>query len=70
MNGSRPPWAGIGVSVPSCDAYGIGHPVLEVARAAEQAGLDHVWVASVLHHHKFMLRRLTKIYVTKIVGSI
>ena len=59
MNGSRPPWAGIGVSVPSCDAYGIGHPVLEVARAAEQAGLDHVWVPDHLVFRRPITEALT-----------
>ena len=35
---SARPWAGVGVALPSIDAFGNGTPVLEVARAAEQAG--------------------------------
>src|ERR1700730_5105435 len=39
-----PAWAGLGIALPSIDAFGRGSPVVEVARAAEQAELDHVWV--------------------------
>lgn len=55
----RPPWAGIGVAVPSVDAYGIGHPVLEVARAADDHGLDHVWVPDHLVFHRPVLDAVT-----------
>jgi alkanesulfonate monooxygenase SsuD/methylene tetrahydromethanopterin reductase-like flavin-dependent oxidoreductase (luciferase family) len=53
------PWSGIGVAVPSVDAYGIGHPVLDVARAAEEHGLDHVWVPDHLVFHRPIVEALT-----------
>lgn len=59
MRTESPAWAGIGVAVPSVDAYGIGHPVLEVARAAEDAGLDHVWVPDHLVFHRPVLEATT-----------
>lgn len=59
MNPSETPWSGIGVAVPSVDAYGIGHPVLDVARAAEQHGLDSVWVPDHLVFHRPIVEALT-----------
>jgi alkanesulfonate monooxygenase SsuD/methylene tetrahydromethanopterin reductase-like flavin-dependent oxidoreductase (luciferase family) len=51
----QPPWAGVGIALPSVDALGNGSPVVEVARAAEQAGLDHVWVPDHLVFHRPVL---------------
>ncbi|MEV4418397.1 LLM class flavin-dependent oxidoreductase [Patulibacter sp. NPDC049589] len=59
MSTTTPPWSGIGVAVPSVDAYGIGHPVLDVARAAEDQGLDHVWVPDHLVFHRPVLEAMT-----------
>ena len=56
---SAQPWAGVGVALPSIDAFGNGTPVLEVARAAEQAGLDHVWVPDHLIFHRPILEATT-----------
>lgn len=56
-------WSGIGVAVPSVDAYGIGHPVLEVARAAEEHGLDSVWVPDHLVFHRPIVEALTTLAV-------
>lgn len=53
------PWSGVGVALPCVDAYGLGHPVLEVARAAEDAGLDHVWVPDHLIFHRPILESIT-----------
>lgn len=53
------PWDGIGVALPCVDAYGDGHPVLEVARAADDAGLDHVWVPDHLIFHRPILESVT-----------
>lgn len=53
------PWDGIGVALPCVDAYGTGTPVLEVARAAEAAGLDHVWVPDHLIFHRPILESVT-----------
>jgi alkanesulfonate monooxygenase SsuD/methylene tetrahydromethanopterin reductase-like flavin-dependent oxidoreductase (luciferase family) len=50
-----PPWAGLGLALPSIDAFGHGSPVVEVARAAERAGLDHVWVPDHLVFHRPIL---------------
>jgi alkanesulfonate monooxygenase SsuD/methylene tetrahydromethanopterin reductase-like flavin-dependent oxidoreductase (luciferase family) len=49
------PWAGLGVALPSVDAFGHGSPVVEVARAAEDAGLDHVWAPDHLVFHRPIL---------------
>ena len=38
------PFAGLGVALPCVDAFGTGTPIVAQARAAEAAGLDHVWV--------------------------
>lgn len=59
MSSAARPWAGVGVAVPSVDAYGIGHPVLDVARAAEQHGLDSVWVPDHLVFHRPIVEALT-----------
>lgn len=53
------PWDGIGVALPCVDAFGVGTPVLEVARAAEAAGLDHVWVPDHLIFHRPILESIT-----------
>ncbi|MCW3040368.1 MAG: class flavin-dependent oxidoreductase [Solirubrobacterales bacterium] len=53
------PWDGIGVALPCVDAFGVGTPVLEVARAAEAAGLDHVWVPDHLIFHRPILESVT-----------
>jgi alkanesulfonate monooxygenase SsuD/methylene tetrahydromethanopterin reductase-like flavin-dependent oxidoreductase (luciferase family) len=50
-----PPWSGLGIALPSIDAFGHGSPVVEVARAAERAGLDHVWVPDHLVFHRPIL---------------
>src|SRR3979411_1622258 len=49
------PWAGGGVALRGCDALGRGSPIVEVARAAEHAGLDHVWVPDHLVFHRPIL---------------
>jgi len=59
----QPPWAGIGVALPSIDAFGHGSPVVEVARAAERAGLDHVWVPDHLVFHRPILEATTALAV-------
>ncbi len=51
----RNPWAGVGVALPSVDAFGEGSPVVEVARAAEALGLDHVWAPDHLVFHRPIL---------------
>jgi alkanesulfonate monooxygenase SsuD/methylene tetrahydromethanopterin reductase-like flavin-dependent oxidoreductase (luciferase family) len=53
------PWAGLGVALPSVDALGHGTPVLEFARAAEDAGLDHVWAPDHLIFHRPILEAMT-----------
>jgi alkanesulfonate monooxygenase SsuD/methylene tetrahydromethanopterin reductase-like flavin-dependent oxidoreductase (luciferase family) len=60
---SKPPWAGVGVALPSIDAFGTGTPVLEVACAAERAGLDHVWVPDHLVFHRPILEATTTLAV-------
>lgn len=55
--GSR--YDGIGVAVPAVDAFGIGSPILEVAREAERAGLDHVWAPDHLLFHRPITEALT-----------
>jgi alkanesulfonate monooxygenase SsuD/methylene tetrahydromethanopterin reductase-like flavin-dependent oxidoreductase (luciferase family) len=49
------PWSGVGIALPGVDAFGRGMPVVEVARAAEAAGLDHVWVPDHLVFHRPIL---------------
>jgi alkanesulfonate monooxygenase SsuD/methylene tetrahydromethanopterin reductase-like flavin-dependent oxidoreductase (luciferase family) len=49
------PWAGLGLALPSIDAFGQGCPVVEVARAAERLELDHVWVPDHLVFHRPIL---------------
>jgi alkanesulfonate monooxygenase SsuD/methylene tetrahydromethanopterin reductase-like flavin-dependent oxidoreductase (luciferase family) len=51
----QPAWAGLGIALPSIDAFGHGSPVVEVAQAAEQAELDHVWVPDHLVFHRPIL---------------
>lgn len=53
------PWAGIGLALPTIDAFGNGTPIAEAARAAEDAGLDHVWVPDHLLFHRPVLEALT-----------
>ncbi|HEY1590772.1 MAG TPA: LLM class flavin-dependent oxidoreductase [Solirubrobacteraceae bacterium] len=55
----RAPWSGIGIALPCVDALGRGTPVVEVARAAEGAGLDHVWVPDHLVFHRPILEATT-----------
>jgi alkanesulfonate monooxygenase SsuD/methylene tetrahydromethanopterin reductase-like flavin-dependent oxidoreductase (luciferase family) len=55
MRESSPPWAGLGIALPSIDAFGHGSPVVEVARAAERAELNHVWVPDHLVFHRPIL---------------
>ncbi len=50
-----PPWAGVGLVLPSVDATGGGTPVRAAALAAEAAGLDHVWVPDHLVHRRPVL---------------
>jgi alkanesulfonate monooxygenase SsuD/methylene tetrahydromethanopterin reductase-like flavin-dependent oxidoreductase (luciferase family) len=50
-----PPWAGVGLVLPSVDATGHGTPVRAAAVAAESAGLDHVWVPDHLVHRRPVL---------------
>jgi alkanesulfonate monooxygenase SsuD/methylene tetrahydromethanopterin reductase-like flavin-dependent oxidoreductase (luciferase family) len=45
-------WSGVGIALPCVDAFGRGTPVVEAARAAEDAGLDHVWVPDHLVFHR------------------
>jgi alkanesulfonate monooxygenase SsuD/methylene tetrahydromethanopterin reductase-like flavin-dependent oxidoreductase (luciferase family) len=59
----RPPWGGVGVALPCIDAYGAGSPVVAVARAAEDAGLDHVWVPDHLLFHRPVLESLMTLAV-------
>lgn len=54
---------GIGISLPTIDALGTGTPVVEVARAAEDAGLDHVWSADHLLFHRPVLEAFTTLSV-------
>ncbi|UTI63601.1 LLM class flavin-dependent oxidoreductase [Paraconexibacter antarcticus] len=56
---TAPPWEGIGLALPCVDAFGTGTPVLEVARLAEDAGLDHVWVPDHLIFHRPILESVT-----------
>jgi alkanesulfonate monooxygenase SsuD/methylene tetrahydromethanopterin reductase-like flavin-dependent oxidoreductase (luciferase family) len=56
---TSPAYAGVGIALPSVDAYGLGSPVMEVARAAEQAGLDHAWVPDHLVFHRPVLEATT-----------
>jgi alkanesulfonate monooxygenase SsuD/methylene tetrahydromethanopterin reductase-like flavin-dependent oxidoreductase (luciferase family) len=60
---SSRPHGGVGIALPSVDAFGLGSPVIEVARAAEQAGLDHVWVADHLVFHRPVLEATTALGV-------
>jgi alkanesulfonate monooxygenase SsuD/methylene tetrahydromethanopterin reductase-like flavin-dependent oxidoreductase (luciferase family) len=60
---SAPPWAGVGAALPSIDAFGHGTPVVEVAREAERAGLDHVWVPDHLVFHRPILEATTTLAV-------
>lgn len=53
------PWAGVGIALPSVDAFGHGSPVVEVARAAADVGLDHVWVPDHLVFHRPILEATT-----------
>jgi alkanesulfonate monooxygenase SsuD/methylene tetrahydromethanopterin reductase-like flavin-dependent oxidoreductase (luciferase family) len=55
MREQSPAWAGLGIALPSIDAFGQGSPVIEVAQAAECAGLDHVWVPDHLVFHRPIL---------------
>ncbi|WP_354700590.1 F420-dependent glucose-6-phosphate dehydrogenase [Paraconexibacter sp. AEG42_29] len=59
MSSVNAPWSGIGAALPCVDAYGTGTPVLPVARAAEAAGLDHVWVPDHLIFHRPILESVT-----------
>jgi len=56
---TTPPWAGIGLALPTIDAFGNGTPVAQAARAAEDAGLDHVWVPDHLLFHRPVLEAIT-----------
>jgi alkanesulfonate monooxygenase SsuD/methylene tetrahydromethanopterin reductase-like flavin-dependent oxidoreductase (luciferase family) len=62
LEGSAP-WAGLGIALPSVDAFGRGSPVVEVARAAERAGLDHVWVPDHLVFHRPVLEAIVALAV-------
>lgn len=53
------PWSGVGLALPCVDAFGRGTPVVEVARAAEDAGLDHLWVPDHLVFHRPILEATT-----------
>jgi alkanesulfonate monooxygenase SsuD/methylene tetrahydromethanopterin reductase-like flavin-dependent oxidoreductase (luciferase family) len=55
----RPEWSGIGVALPNVDAFGRGMPAVALARAAEDAGLDHVWAPDHLIFHRPILESLT-----------
>ena len=55
MSERCPAWAGVGIALPSIDAFGNGSPVVQVARAAERAGFDHVWVPDHLVFHRPIL---------------
>lgn len=57
------PWSGVGVALPSIDAFGKGSPVVEVARAAEHVGLAHVWVPDHLVFHRPILEATTALAV-------
>lgn len=50
---------GVGIALPSVDAFGLGSPVVAVARAAERAGLDHAWVPDHLVFHRPVLEATT-----------
>lgn len=54
---------GVGMSLPTIDVLGTGTPVVEVARAAEQAGLDHVWSPDHLLFHRPVLEAVTTLSV-------
>jgi len=56
---TTPPWAGVGLALPTIDAFGNGTPVAQAARAAEAAGLDHVWVPDHLLFHRPVLEAIT-----------
>jgi alkanesulfonate monooxygenase SsuD/methylene tetrahydromethanopterin reductase-like flavin-dependent oxidoreductase (luciferase family) len=60
-------WSGIGMALPTIDAFGHGTPAVEVARAAEDAGLDHVWVPDHLVFHRPILEAMTTLSV--VAGS-
>jgi alkanesulfonate monooxygenase SsuD/methylene tetrahydromethanopterin reductase-like flavin-dependent oxidoreductase (luciferase family) len=51
------------MALPSIDAFGHGTPVVEVARRAEDAGLDHVWVPDHLVFHRPILEAMTTLSV-------
>jgi alkanesulfonate monooxygenase SsuD/methylene tetrahydromethanopterin reductase-like flavin-dependent oxidoreductase (luciferase family) len=53
------PWSGVGIALPCLDAFGRGTPAVDVARAAEDAGLDHVWVPDHLVFHRPILEAMT-----------
>jgi alkanesulfonate monooxygenase SsuD/methylene tetrahydromethanopterin reductase-like flavin-dependent oxidoreductase (luciferase family) len=57
------PYGGVGIALPSIDAFGNGSPVIEVARAAERAALDHVWVPDHLVFHRPILEATTVLSV-------
>ena len=52
-------YRGVGIALPSVDAFGLGPPILEVAREAEQAGLDHAWLPDHLVFHRPVLEATT-----------
>ncbi len=62
-----PPWAGIGLALPTIDAFGNGTPVAEAARAAESAGLDHVWVPDHLLFHRPVVEAVTALTIAAAV---
>jgi len=53
------PWSGVGIALPCVDALGRGTPVVEVARAAQDVGLDHVWVPDHLVFHRPIIEATT-----------
>ena len=60
---STPPYGGVGIALPTIDAFGHGTPVIEVAQAAERAGLDHAWVPDHLVFHRPILEATTALAV-------
>jgi alkanesulfonate monooxygenase SsuD/methylene tetrahydromethanopterin reductase-like flavin-dependent oxidoreductase (luciferase family) len=55
------------VALPSVDAFGNGTPVMQVARAAEAAGLDHVWAPDHLVFHRPILE--TTVTLAAVAGA-
>src|SRR5439155_252033 len=51
------------LALPAIDAFGHGTPVIEVAQAAERAGLDHAWVPDHLVFHRPVLEATTALAV-------